>query len=231
MPFTSLGRVILGLLTFGLSAVAFSGYFTGLETTYGWGNLTRMAVHTSVGFICLSIGLICFVWSRDIREEARLPRWFPVLLAIAILTATLSFWQALAVENALIHDQYEELSQLSSLATVMLIVGTALALAMALAAFLAQKAQERSREVQRTSQLSHPNTISIYDYGRTPEGGFYYAMEYLDGITLEELVEKHGPQPDGRVVELLKHFSGALAEAQENSLIHRSTETSNLPIS
>ncbi len=150
--FTSLGRGILGSLTFGLSAVAFSGYFTGLETTYGWGSLTRMAIHTSVGFICASIGLLCLTWSRDIQDETLLPRWFPVPLGVAILTATLSFWQAITVETALIHSQYEELSQLSSLATVMLTVGTALALVMALAAFLAQKSLERAREVTQSNE-------------------------------------------------------------------------------
>src|SRR5207302_8920484 len=56
------------------------------------------------------------------------------------------------------------------------------------------------REVQLTSQLNHPNTIAIYDFGRTPEGVFFYAMEYLDGINLEDLIARTGPLPLGRVV-------------------------------
>ena len=53
------------------------------------------------------------------------------------------------------------------------------------------------REVQLTCQLNHPNTIAIYDYGRTPEGIFYYAMEFLSGINLDTLIVRYGPQPEG----------------------------------
>jgi len=86
------------------------------------------------------------------------------------------------------------------------------------------------REVQLTSELSHPNTIAIYDYGRTPEGVFYYAMEHIEGITLEQLVTRDGPCPPGRIVRLLEQACGALAEAHAVGLVHRDIKPANLMI-
>jgi signal transduction histidine kinase/CheY-like chemotaxis protein len=148
----SLLKVILGSLALGLSVVALSGYLTRLETAYGWGNLTRMAVHTSVGFILVSSGLLSLVWSRDLREESWLPAWMPVPLALGILTATLCFWQALMAASSRIERQYEGLTSLSDLAGLILIVGALLAVAMALAAYLAQESIRRARELARANQ-------------------------------------------------------------------------------
>ena len=84
------------------------------------------------------------------------------------------------------------------------------------------------REVQLTSQLNHPNTIAIYDYGRTPERVFNYAMELLDGINLDDLVKQYGPQPEGRVIHLLKQIAGSLAEAHQLGVIHRDVKPANI---
>jgi serine/threonine-protein kinase len=84
------------------------------------------------------------------------------------------------------------------------------------------------REVQRTAMLTHPNTVTVYDYGRTTEGVFYYAMELLDGITLDEIVNTDGPQPEERVIHLLAQAAGSLAEAHDAGLIHRDVKPGNI---
>jgi serine/threonine-protein kinase len=84
------------------------------------------------------------------------------------------------------------------------------------------------REVRATSRLSHPNTVAIYDYGRTREGVFYYAMEHLDGLDLQRLVQEHGPLPPERVVHILLQIAGALSEAHARGLVHRDLKPANV---
>jgi serine/threonine protein kinase len=84
------------------------------------------------------------------------------------------------------------------------------------------------REVRLTCQLAHPNTIQVFDYGHTPEGIFYYAMEYLRGLNLHDLVGRFGPQPEGRVIHILTQICDSLAEAHALGLVHRDIKPANI---
>ena len=84
------------------------------------------------------------------------------------------------------------------------------------------------REAQRTANLRSQHTVELYDYGRTEDGSFYYVMELLDGVDLDQLVTRHGPQPPGRVVSILSQACLALAEAHTQGLIHRDVKPANI---
>jgi serine/threonine-protein kinase len=84
------------------------------------------------------------------------------------------------------------------------------------------------REVRRTAMLTHPNTVTVFDYGRTTDGVFYYAMELLEGASLDEIVEVDGAQPAERVIHLLEQAAASLAEAHDAGLIHRDVKPGNI---
>jgi serine/threonine-protein kinase len=83
-------------------------------------------------------------------------------------------------------------------------------------------------EVVSAARLTHPNTINIFDYGRTADGTFYYVMEYLEGLGLDDLVERYGPLPAGRAVYLLRQVCAALGEAHALGLVHRDLKPANI---
>jgi eukaryotic-like serine/threonine-protein kinase len=101
---------------------------------------------------------------------------------------------------------------------------------------LPEKADENSisrfeREVQMTCRLAHPNTIQIIDYGHTPDGIFYYAMEYLDGINLRDLIKLEGNLPAGRVIHILRQICASLSEAHDAGLVPRDIKPANIILS
>jgi tRNA A-37 threonylcarbamoyl transferase component Bud32 len=95
-------------------------------------------------------------------------------------------------------------------------------------ALSADSLERFEREVQITSRLTHPNTVDVYDFGRTPEGVFYYAMEYLPGISLSDLLTLDGPVPPARAIHILRHICFSLEEAHGMGLIHRDIKPPNV---
>jgi serine/threonine-protein kinase len=88
--------------------------------------------------------------------------------------------------------------------------------------------QRFEREARATAALRSPHTIDVYDFGVTSDGHFYYAMEYLEGLDLETLVESCGPTPPERAVHLLLQACDSLADAHEHGLTHRDIKPANL---
>jgi serine/threonine-protein kinase len=84
------------------------------------------------------------------------------------------------------------------------------------------------REVRMTARLSHWNSVEVFDYGHTDDGTFFYVMEYLPGLNLQELLERHGPVPAARVVNFLQQACRGLHEAHSIGLIHRDIKPANL---
>jgi len=84
------------------------------------------------------------------------------------------------------------------------------------------------REAQATAGLTHPNTVQIFDYGRSDDGTFCCVMEYLPGDTLEAIVDRDGPMSAARAVHVLTQVCGALAEAHAKGLVHRDIKPSNV---
>lgn len=86
------------------------------------------------------------------------------------------------------------------------------------------------REVQATSRLTHHNTVTIYDFGRTPTGGLYYVMEHLEGVSLARLIELEGRLPVARAVHLLRQACASLREAHDMGLVHRDVKPQNMMV-
>ncbi len=92
----------------------------------------------------------------------------------------------------------------------------------------AQNLERFEREVRAMAQLTHWNTVEIFDYGHAADGTFYYVMEYLPGVNLEVLVNRYGPLPAERAVHLLRQMCRALREAHQIGLLHRDIKPSNV---
>ena len=85
-------------------------------------------------------------------------------------------------------------------------------------------------EAQQISRLRNPHTIELYDYGISERGTLYYAMEYLDGLNLKELVKLNGPLTIHRGVYILLKICESLREAHNLNLVHRDIKPQNVMV-
>ncbi len=100
-PRVTMWVATLGALIISLGVTALAGYMIGVEGAYGWGQMTRMAIHTATGFIILGGGFISLAWSENQRlsSAGSLPRWLPQIIGITGFTITFALWQAISAEE------------------------------------------------------------------------------------------------------------------------------------
>ena len=175
---------LLGGVVMGLAAVALSGYFTGVIRAYLWGQFTKMAIHTVFGFLVLGMGVVALAWEEGSGDRSDAPRRLPILLGLAVATATLCIWQALVVEESAQLDLIRRLEAanaplpLSSLTRTQSLVpdgalwgGLLLAALLAWAVHLALTARLRAREIEAVN------------------GALRVAREELEGRVMERTAE------------------------------------------
>jgi serine/threonine-protein kinase len=85
-----------------------------------------------------------------------------------------------------------------------------------------------AQEAQAIAALQSPHSVYLFDFGISEDRSYYYVMELLDGISLQMLVEKFGPQPASRVIHMLRQVCESLEEAHRRSLIHRDIKPNNI---
>ena len=189
---TALG--ILGAVIVSLGAVAFFGYFSQLETAYGWGSLTRMAVHTAFGFIAIGFGFFATAWMLERERSPGIPKVTSVILGILGIMLTLALWQAVfANQNQMIREHglaYENLMDESILA-----FGLLLTAALVIATFVAQVAREKMRAEETANILNR--------------------REIAERKRAEAELQKHRERLEDSVAERTRELAGAKQVAED----------------
>lgn len=179
----------LGAIILALSSVAFCGYFVSVEAAYGWANLTRMALHTSIGFIILSYGIISYAWFASTKKTLTSTRWIAVLSAIIITLLSISVWFELTGDQ--IANSYQ-----ASLATIILIGGITLGILFSLTInfalqtkSLAQHFKENKDQLQTIIETVPDGIISLNKRGIITSAN--HGICNIFGHTENELLKKN----------------------------------------
>lgn len=85
-----------------------------------------------------------------------------------------------------------------------------------------------SREARAASKILHPHALSVTDFGEDENGTVFLVMEFLNGVTLKDVIRKDGPMPLPRVVEIMRQVGSALDEAHSQGVVHRDLKSDNI---
>ncbi len=85
-----------------------------------------------------------------------------------------------------------------------------------------------SREARAASRISHPNALSVTDFGEDENGTVFLVMEYLSGKTLKQVIRDEGPMPLARVVDIMRQVGDALSAAHSQGVVHRDLKSDNI---
>lgn len=219
---------------------AFLTFIYGLFIPNDWRRAAWILVPAS--FIPFAVGLF-LEWSEPAVREALtdehygLPIWAPLLAAItAVFGAHVIYTVRREAFEARQLGQYRLKKKLGEggMGEVYEAEHQLLKRPCAVKLIRPDKSSDRTtlarfeREVRATAALTHWNVIAIYDYGHDREGTFYYAMELLPGMSLNELVRYNRCLPANRAIHFLIQTCAALAEAHSKGLIHRDVKPANI---
>lgn len=150
----------LGALIVGLGVVAIAGYAANLEGAYGWGDLTRMAVHTAGGFVAVGLGLMGVSWEAG-EESGFLPEWLSSATAIGVTTGTVALWQAIHFGSL---DTVPQNHPIHTVHHAFLLFGLALSVALSVAIRMAQRARRQEAAIRRANaELERFAQIASHD--------------------------------------------------------------------
>ena len=138
--------LLLGLNGSIIAAVGMAttmGFALGSSDAFGWGNLTRQALHTAVGFWVLGFGMVALAWHVE-ADPAGTPRWLPISVAIGVATGAVGLWQALIAGGQ---------APFALIPAVALGGGCVMAAIFGLTVYLAQRAHAQTAQLQRTNRI------------------------------------------------------------------------------
>ncbi len=142
---------VLGAIIVSLGIVAFSGYLSGVTTAYGWGNLTRMAVHTSIGFTLLGLSVFILAWLNGVLQESTIvPNWLAFPIGIGVATVSVALWQAIIAEYG---------ADNLALPYIILISGLMMAILLVLSIKYAQISRNRAKALKLLNQQLEDDII------------------------------------------------------------------------